>query len=206
LASVLVPAQKIEVISEAIAIARTIEEDTYRIEELASFAPYLSLEEIDDLFVQAKSTCFDGYFAKSLQSLARFLAPRRVVEALAAVKKRTWHKERALALGALAPRLSVGQIQWALAVAKEIGDEYYIPNTLEKLARVRAELSETAVVPKLWDDTVLSLLVAVANKPRDDALRWATDTGVLEPLWRLGGAFAFDEMERAIRDVSDWYR
>jgi hypothetical protein len=98
--------QKKAIVSEALAIAKTIANERARAESFGSLAPYLSPDQ-------------------KIKTLA---------EALASIKVIGEEEYRAQALGSVAPHLPLHLMAEALAIAKRIGNEQYRAQALGSLA------------------------------------------------------------------------
>jgi Ubiquitin binding region len=131
-----------EVLAEALAAARAIEDSGSRGSALGALAPYLPAalraEVLAEALAAAQAIGDHSARARALGALAPYLpvALRAEVlaEALAAARAIKDHSARARALGALAPHLPAELLAEALAAARTIENDYYRAQALGALA------------------------------------------------------------------------
>jgi len=180
---------KLQVLAEALAAAREIDDPYVRAEALAALAPHLVDEQKQQVLAAAREIGWPYFRAKALAALAPHLVDEQKQQALAAAREIDDLHARAEALAALAPHLVDEQKQQALATAREIGDPY-------ARAEALAALAPHVVTYLLWRDT----LQAPASRTLPELLG---DLKALVPASvALGGQGAVDDIARAILDLT----
>ncbi|MDJ0773467.1 MAG: effector-associated domain EAD1-containing protein [Mastigocoleus sp. MO_167.B18] len=123
-----------DLLSEALAIAREIQDERYHTDALRNLVPKLP-ELLPEALAAARKIEDEKYYANTLISLADKLPLELLPEALAAAREIRDEKYYANALISLADKLPLELLPEALAAARKIQDEEYRVNVLNSLAK-----------------------------------------------------------------------
>ena len=121
-------------LSEALNVAREIQDDYYRSLVLSSLAEELPSELLPKALAALREIQSDYYRAIALSSLAEKLPSELLSEALAAAREIQDEENRAFALSSLAEKLPSELLPEALAALREIQSDYYHAKALSSLA------------------------------------------------------------------------
>ena len=132
--------QSQEVLLEAVATARAINDDRSRVEALVNLAPHLAGEQLQEVLQEAVATARaindDRSRVEALVNLAPYLAEEQLQEVLATALNIGDTSIRGEALVSLAPYLAEEQLQEVLATALNIGDTSIRAEVLVELSAV----------------------------------------------------------------------
>ncbi|MFS0519093.1 hypothetical protein ACEYW6_30960, partial [Nostoc sp. UIC 10607] len=186
-----------DLLPEALAAAREIQDEGHRTDALNSLAAILPHDLLPEALAAAREIQSDSSRAYALSSLAAIL-PELLPEALAAAREIQDEEYRALALSRLAAILPHDLLPEALAATREIQSESSRVYALSSLAVKLSQIQKTPLFAH-WRDTLH--ILSVHTRPN-----LLSDIKALTPVIpALGGQEAVKNTADAIQDVSRWW-
>lgn len=186
------------VLPEALAVAKTIQDERYRASALNTLADKLPLELLPEALAVARTIQDEQYRASALCALADKL-PQILSEALVAARAIHNQEYRTNALSALADKLPPELLPEALVAAGTIHYQRYRSIALSALASGLSQMPNVELFP-LWQDTLHELSLRTRPNLLGDI------EALILVIFALSGEAATVEIARAIVDVARWWK